>query len=124
MNFHHIGIATNDIEKCLSFVNDNFEVIASTNTIYDPNQNAELVLITTKSVVLELVSGPLVSEFIKKQQTYYHICYEVDNITKAIESFKHAILVSPPKEAILFDNRRVAFLFTPIGLVELLETNK
>ena len=124
MNFHHIGIATNDIEKCLSFVNDNFEVIASTNTIYDPNQNAELVLITTKSVVLELVSGPLVSEFIKKQQTYYHICYEVDDLDKSIAEFQQSIVISKPTKAILFNNRRVAFIMTPIGIIELLESRE
>ena len=53
MNFHHLGIATNNIGKSLSFVKNTFEVISYTDTIYDPKQDVELVLIVTKSVNLE-----------------------------------------------------------------------
>jgi methylmalonyl-CoA/ethylmalonyl-CoA epimerase len=124
MNFHHLGIATNNIGKSLSFVKNTFEVISYTDTIYDPKQDVELVLIVTKSVNLELVSGSTVEKFVEKRQSYYHICYEVVNMDNAIESFDNSILVSSPKEAILFNNRKVAFLLTPIGLIELLESEK
>ena len=72
---------------------------------------------------IELVSGAVVANFVKKRVTYYHICYEVDDISKAIEEMSKngALVVSPPKPAILFGNRNVAFLMSPIGLVELLE---
>ena len=33
------------------------------------------------------------------------------------------VLVSEPKPAVLFGGRRVAFLYTRIGLIELLEEN-
>ena len=77
-------------------------------------------MIYTKDVNIELVSGEMVKDLVKKKITYYHICYEVKNIQKSIDSFKNSILISPPKEAILFNNKKVAFLYTPIGLIELL----
>jgi methylmalonyl-CoA/ethylmalonyl-CoA epimerase len=122
MIFHHLGIATLDLKKSLIFIRENFEVIKHTDIVYDPQQGAELILVTTKDINFELVSGPIVERFIEKQQSYYHVCYEVRSIEKAIESFNHSVLISPPKEAILFDNRKVAFLLTPIGLVEFLES--
>lgn len=123
MKFHHIGIATKDLKKSLDFVQNNFEILNISNPIFDPKQDATLQLIQTKDVAIELVCGKVVEKLIQNKTTYYHICYEVDDINKAIESFQGAILVSSPKEAILFDNRLVAFLITPIGLVELLNAN-
>ena len=121
MTFHHIGIATKDITKSFKFIKDNFNIIKKTEVIYDKNQDAYVQLITTDDNQIELVSGKQVENLIDKNITYYHICYEVDNIEESIKNFSNALLVSPPKEAILFDNRKVAVLLTPIGLVELLE---
>ena len=121
MKFHHIGIATKDIKKTFKFVKNNFEVIDFTDIIYDQKQDAYVQLITTNDNQIELVSGKQVENLIKKNITYYHICYEVKNINEAINNFSDALLISKPKEAILFENRKVAFLLTPIGLVELLE---
>jgi methylmalonyl-CoA/ethylmalonyl-CoA epimerase len=121
MKFHHIGIATNNINKTFEFVKNHFDIVNFTDIIYDKNQNAALQMIYTKDINIELVSGGMVKDIIKKKITYYHICYEVTNIQKSINSFENSILISPPKEAILFDNKKVAFLYTPIGLIELLE---
>lgn len=123
MKFHHIGIATKDIKKALKFISQNFEIISKTDEIYDNKQDATLQMIETKDVNIELVSGQVVEKLIKVKTSYYHICYEVDDIYKAIEEFEGAILISSPKEAILFNNRLVAFLMTPLGLVELLNEN-
>ena len=53
----------------------------------------------------------------------YHTCYVVNNMQTIIEQFveKGGFLVSEPKEAILFGNKKVAFLMTEMGLIELLE---
>ena len=122
MNFHHLGIATDNIDNSINFIKENFEIISYTNKVYDPLQDAELVLIKTKDVNIELVSGLAVDAFIEKR--HYHVCYEVGNIDKSIKKFSQSIIVSPPKNAILFNNRKVAFLLTPIGLVELLECKR
>jgi methylmalonyl-CoA/ethylmalonyl-CoA epimerase len=123
MKFHHIGIATKNLKTSLEFLQKNFEVISFSQEIYDEKQNATLQMIKTREVNIELVTGPVVEKLIKAKTSYYHICYEVEDIHKAIEEFQGAILVSSPKEAILFNNRLVAFLMTPLGLVELLNAN-
>jgi methylmalonyl-CoA/ethylmalonyl-CoA epimerase len=124
MKFHHIGIATKNIDKTLDWVKNQFLVLNVSKKVYDKNQDAYLQMIETEDINIELVSGNIVEKFIKKNITYYHICYEVESLEDAIRSFKKSIVVSKPTEAILFDNRRVAFLLTPIGIVELLEFTK
>jgi methylmalonyl-CoA/ethylmalonyl-CoA epimerase len=123
MKFHHIGIASKDLKKSFEFVKKNFEILSASEVIYDEKQDASLQIIYTKDLSIELVSGNVVEKLIQNKTTYYHMCYEVEDIHQAIENFQGAILVSSPKEAILFDNRLVAFLMTPLGLVELLNAN-
>lgn len=120
MNFHHLGIATKDIKKTRKWIHRHFTIIHFSDIIYDPLQTAYLQLIETVDTVFELVSGSVVDNFINNNISYYHVCYEVESIEKSIESFEKSIVISPPKEAILFNNRKVAFLMTPIGIVELL----
>lgn len=121
MKFHHIGIATKNIAKTLDWVSMNFEIISVSDEIFDKNQNAFVQMIETNGMNIELVSGEVVEKFIEKKITYYHVCYEVSDIDKSILRFEKSIVISKPKEALLFNNRRVAFLMTPIGIIELLE---
>lgn len=50
------------------------------------------------------------------------MCYEVPSVEKAVAEWyeRGAVLVSPPKPALLFGGRLVAFVLTPLGLVEFL----
>ncbi len=123
MRFHHIGIAVKEISEARNFVVSNFNVVDQSPEIFDPNQNALLQLLKTPDVSFELVSGPIVEQLIRAKTSYYHTCYEVSDIYSSIASFKEALLIVPPTEAILFNNRLVAFLMTPIGLVELLNAH-
>ena len=121
MKFHHIGIATQNIDKTLDWICSQFNVITVSDKVYDNNQDACLQMIETIDVRIELVSGNVVEKFIEKNITYYHVCYEVENLEESIQTFDKSIIISKPAEAVLFNNRRVAFLMTPIGIVELLE---
>ncbi len=124
MNFHHIGIATNNIEETLSKLDKYFNIIDVSATVYDANQDANLCMITLDdNVKIELISGKVVDNILKKRQYLYHTCYLVDDIDKTINSLIQdgAFLVREPKEAILFNNRKVAFLMWDLGLIELLE---
>jgi len=120
--FHHIGIATKDINKTFQWIQVNFKVLKFSKKIYDPNQKAYLMFITTQDVNIELISGEIVEKLIKKNITYYHICYEVEDIHKAIHSINGSMLISNPAPAPLFEQRKVAFLLTPLGIIELLES--
>ena len=124
MKFHHIGIACSDILETIGFLKSTFNIINMTEIYFDKNQNVDLCLLTDEfGINIELVSGKTVEKFIKNKQYLYHNCWEVVNLEKAIEHFcdNGAMVISEKKPAILFGNRNVAFLFTKIGIIELLE---
>lgn len=124
MRFHHIGIATKDIDETLISLKKYLDIKEVSNVIYDKNQGASLCMITLNDdSKFELVSGDIVENFLKKHQYLYHTCYTVSNIDETIISLikDGAILVKEPKNAILFGNKKVAFLMWKIGLIELLE---
>ncbi|HEY0246390.1 MAG TPA: VOC family protein [Mucilaginibacter sp.] len=123
MKFHHIGIACKNITEEIANVSKIHTIIKQTPIVFDKEQNAELVMLTlADGTNLELIAGKQVENLTKKNITYYHICFEVDDINAEIEKLvsNQAYLVSPPKPAILFDNREVAFLSVSYGLIELL----
>jgi|SRR5215471_9400416 len=124
MDFHHIGIACHDIAQTLNSIRRFHNVSQESAIIHDPHQDADVCLVSLAGgPVLELVTGPQVAGLIKNHITYYHVCYVVDDLEQSIAeaSKSEAVLCSPPKPAPLFQGRRVAFLFTPAGMVELLE---
>lgn len=127
MEFHHIGIATKDIEETKKKIGKFFEIKHISNTVYDPNQDAYLCMITLKdNCKVELINGKVVETILKKRQYLYHTCYTVENIDKVIQELEKdgAFLVSEPKEAVLFNNKKVAFLMWDLGLIELVEKEK
>ena len=124
MKLHHIGIATEDIENLVEYLKQILNIKDISETVYDKNQEANLCMLTLEDgTKLELVSGKVVEKIVKKRQFLYHTCYETNDINKEIEKLQKldSFLVSEPKEAILFKNKKVAFLMTNIGLVELVE---
>lgn len=124
MKFHHIGIATENIESLIEYLKQILNIKDISETVYDKNQDANLCMLALEDgTKLELVSGKVVEKIVKKRQFLYHTCYETNDINKEIEKLQKldSFLVSEPKEAILFQNKKVAFLMTNIGLVELVE---
>jgi methylmalonyl-CoA/ethylmalonyl-CoA epimerase len=124
MNFHHIGIACNNIPKAKEFVENTFRISHSTETIFDERQNVDLCLLTTNcGTNIELVCGNTVEKYVKKKQFLYHTCWEVEDINRSIELFQSngSLLISKPTPAVLFNQKLVSFLLTQMGIVELLE---
>lgn len=123
MKFHHVGIACRDIQAEIQNISAIHEIIAQSPVVIDEQQNAELVLLTlSDGTNLELISGKQVEGLLKKNITYYHLCFEVEDIRAEIDRLEkeNAKLLSPPKPAPLFDNREVAFLHVSYGIIELL----
>lgn len=123
MKFHHVGIACRDIDEEIANLRKIHAVIESTPVVFDQEQNASLVMLTLPDGTnLELIAGKQVENLVKKNIAYYHICFEVDNIDLEIERLlqEGAFLISPPKPAVLFNHRKVAFLKVSYGLIELL----
>ena len=124
MVLHHVGIACKDIGLEIQRIKKIHDVISISEIFYDKNQNANLCLIKIKnSLSIELISGKQVENLIKKKISYYHLCYEIQNIESEIKRLVNlgGIILSEPKPAILFDNRKVAFLLLSYGIIELLE---
>jgi len=125
MKLHHIGIACKNIDEEIANISKIHHVVNQSPKVFDKEQNAELVLMTlADGTNLELISGRQVETFVKKNITYYHLCFEVDNINSEIERLVNegALLISPPKPAVLFNNRLVAFLNVSYGIIELLNS--
>ena len=125
MLLHHIGVAVKDIENTICRIKDILPIKSIGKKVYDSNQDAELCMIMLDDGSrLELVSGNAVLKLVRKGINQYHVCYEVDSIEHEISKMDQlggVALVAEPKEAVLFENRRVAFVRTRVGLIELLE---
>lgn len=124
MKFHHIGIATEDINKTIKYIKELMSVINISDIIYDELQDASLCMITLEdNTKIELISGGVVENVLKKRQYLYHTCYSVSNIEETINKLVSmgALQVNDIKPAILFNNKKVVFLMTDLGLIELVE---
>ncbi len=124
MRFHHIGIACRDIEEGKKNLQKLFSALEFGQTLFDKEQDVSLCMArVADGLSLELIAGEPVRKLVEKNVSYYHLCFEVDDIESAISDMtgNGAILVSEPKPAVLFGSKRVAFLYSPAGLVELVE---
>ena len=124
MRMHHLGLAVNSIQSALEFIQSIASVQSVSETVFDKEQNANLCMVRIgDGTAIELIEGELASKMIKKGQFFYHSCWETDDMEKELRSLteKGGMIISPPKPAVLFENRRVAFIMTEIGLLELLE---
>lgn len=130
MEFHHLGIATLDIEK--SAIAYSLFGYISGEIIYDPIQRVNLCFLKKEGFpIIELVSptevGSPVNNVLTKNGTIpYHTCFEVDDIINEIANLKREkfLVLVNPVPAVAFENRKVCFLFSKMtGLIELLEKN-
>ena len=128
MIFHHLGIATANIET--SQIAYSHLGYTGGVQIYDPIQKVNIsFLMKPHSPMIELVSpteeSSPVNNFLKKNGTIpYHTCFEVKDLEDNIIKLKKGkfILIVKPVPAIAFQNRRVCFLYNKdTGLIELLE---
>ncbi len=125
MKFHHIGIACKNIAEEIEAIKQMHDVVDVSPIVHDPQQKAELCILKLgEGTTIELISGEQVENLIKRRITYYHLCFETNDIEKEIMRLQDlgGFLVSEPKPAILFENRRVAFLQVSYGLIELVES--
>jgi methylmalonyl-CoA/ethylmalonyl-CoA epimerase len=124
LKLHHIGIATDDIDRGITYIQNLMGVKEVSDIVYDPNQNANLCMVTAEDGTLyELIAGEVVKSYLKKRVFMYHSCYLAEDFAGSIDHLTHigAVMVSEPKETVLFHGKRVAFFMTDIGMIELLE---
>ncbi|MDR2917489.1 MAG: VOC family protein [Tannerella sp.] len=126
--FHHIGIATTDIDKTAEYYLDTG--FSMTEKVTDPVQNVKISFLTKDGMPrIELLepageNSPVSRILSKSGAGPYHLCYEVDDIEAGICELKkkHFIPLSRPVQAIALDNRLICFLYNAdVGLIEILQ---
>lgn len=123
MRLHHIGMACRDIEAEIERIGRVHRIAEQTAVVEDPEQDARVALLTLEDGTrIELVSGPQVETLVRKNIGLYHLCFEVEDLRAEVDRMvaAGAKLIVPPKPAVLFDGRNVAFLYAAYGMIELL----
>ena len=131
LTFHHMGLAVKKKDTALIYTKG--LGYTAGEEIYDPEQDAHLILCTQEGwPSIEIVTpgkqedGPLGPIFKRYNELMYHTCYETQDLDKTLQAWEEQnlriLLVSEPKPAILFGGRKVSFYtIMGFGLVELLE---
>jgi methylmalonyl-CoA/ethylmalonyl-CoA epimerase len=125
MHIHHLGVAAGNAEACEQFIRKVHVVTEVRGPVMDPRLKATVRLLQVASgPAIEIVSGEAVAGLLEKNILLYHTCYETPDLRLAVASMRDAgaMTVIPPTPAILFDGRLVSFLLTPLGLIEILES--
>ena len=128
---HHIGVVVTSAEDSVSRFCNSLAARAVSQVIEDPIQKAKVVFLepaSSDAVKIELVaptepSSP-VSLFAEKGGGLHHLCYEVDDLDAELKNLRERklILLRPPKTAVAFNGRRIAWVITPEKLlIEYLE---
>lgn len=134
LRLHHIGFVVASIrDSAPGFVcslGANWDEVV----FADPDQKVKVTFLKTAlgDVLIELVEPNAedapVSNFLReKGQGLHHLCYEVDRLEEALPELrsKGALIAKPPKPAVAFERRRIAWLLTAEKLLlELLEIEK
>lgn len=128
MKIHHVGYLVKNLEKSKKL----FELMGYTQEneqIYDAWRDIDICFLRKNGYRIELVAPrgdeSAVGELRKKiGNSPYHICYEVADLTEAIEELgkEHFIIWQEARPAVAFGGLKVAFLVNgKIGMIELLE---
>jgi methylmalonyl-CoA/ethylmalonyl-CoA epimerase len=129
--FHHLGIAVASIEKALPFYEKLFGYCLVSGPFADPIQRVSVCFLgrgQPGEITLELIE-PLgeespIRKTLAKGGGAYHVCYEVGDLDRALQLATESgcVVVSRPAPAVAFENRRIAWFYTPVReLVEVLE---
>lgn len=130
MKVHHVGIVVPSIEAVLDEYTAGLGFTQATQVVFDPEQDCRLVLLTGAGDVagIELIEPASddspVARLAKRGGGYAHICYQVGDLDAEVARLRErgAVLVQKPTPAVLFDGRRVAFMFLRSRqLIELVE---
>ena len=130
MQFHHIGIATNNLEAAIKVYVELGYALQFGRIFIDPVQKVKIGFMEKpNNPRIELLmphgeNSPVENVLKKNGATPYHTCYEVYDIEKSIRELQSIkfVKIIEPTPAVAFKNRRICFLYNKsIGLLELLE---
>jgi catechol 2,3-dioxygenase-like lactoylglutathione lyase family enzyme len=129
MEFHHIGIFVDNIQKGKNYFKNILAIKKSSKIIYDKNLKVKILFIYDQNnVCYELVAGygknnPVDNTLNKKINLINHLAYKTNKFDDMIKKFKIEgnLQITKPKKAIAF-NKRVVFFLTKLGfIIEIIE---
>jgi methylmalonyl-CoA/ethylmalonyl-CoA epimerase len=131
LKLHHVGYVVSDIEKAAAGFVGSVGARWDGKIVADPMQGARVSFLTMRpeDAQIELVepdspNAPTARFLREKGEGLHHLCYEVRDLTLALQEMRAAgsLLAKPPKPAVAFGGRRIAWLLTAEKLLlELLE---
>jgi methylmalonyl-CoA/ethylmalonyl-CoA epimerase len=134
MKFDHIGLAVENIQVYFDTVlGPLFNCSMKSEIFTDVLQDSKIAFVATiDGTIIELIEplspeSPVSAILRNKKGGLHHLCFVADNFQDDIERLKKNkfILVSSAKNAIAFNNRKVAFLLSPSNeVIEIIEPEK
>ena len=131
MHLHHIGYVVESIEKAMPGFLRSLGGRWDGQVFEDPHQKVRVAFLTThaQDAQIELVEpaagdSPVAKFLQNRGGGLHHCCYEVENLQQGITAMRKegALLAKPPKPAVAFSGRPIAWLLTAEKLlVELLQ---
>lgn len=132
MEFEHIGVAVNNIDECLNGLKPAFDIKGRPQIHDDEPQNIKVSFVDLSGARVEMIapldrarSSP-VDGLIRKNVSYYHLCFSTRSIEETIAGLVQAgaALAAGPMRAAAFGGKRIAFLLVKgLGLIEVVEKN-
>lgn len=129
MKLHHIGIVVDNIVEKAALYCDVVPIGLPGEIIHDEIQQVRVAFVNTgNGVAIEFIEpdgehSP-VMRALRRGIGLHHICYEVQDIEQAVAQARAAgaLVVCEPVPARVFQERRIAFVYPPVGdLIEFVE---
>jgi methylmalonyl-CoA/ethylmalonyl-CoA epimerase len=132
---HHVGFVVESVEASAPAFARSIGAATVSQVFHDPLQRVDvLFLYPPGSPAIELISPPAVggsaspvTSFLARGGGLHHICYEVSDLDQQISEMqtRRALVVRPPKPAVAFEGRRIAWVITAEKLlIEYVESDK
>lgn len=131
LSLHHIGFVVAEIRSSIQGFCASIGAVWNGSIYEDPKQKVKVAFLTTRPSQgqIELVEPATddspVTKFLRERGGgLHHLCYEVQDLERAVAAFKlkGLVIAKRPLPAVAFDGRRIAWVVTPEKLLlELLE---
>ena len=130
LEFHHLGLAVTSSREAVDFLRGlGYQAGPPTS---DPLQKVEIVWCSHDMMPdVEVLSpcgdgGPLDGYLKAFSEVIYHMSFSTEDVASSVRMMKEAghriVCVSEPKEAVLFDGRKVSFyMVRGFGLIEIIQ---
>ena len=119
--FHHVGFVVASIQDSVQGFASMVQADWDEQVFHDPKQGVRVTFLKSRrpgDPLWELVEpadeqSP-VHSFAAKGGGLHHVCYVVDNLAKALTGARAlgAIVTRKPMQAVAFDGRRIAWIYT------------